>query len=222
MAGLPPRRVRGWDDTPPVAGTDPAALEDLPEGGEVGPDGRDLSIQQWLEEREQDRKRAEEEAGKGVTVVEYTPADPRRLPLRRFAVAILVIVVVIAALYSFVVPRADAELVIQYNEGIMGGINVDARLENHGTRDMTDVTVTILVQDSTDARMAEPMVYEGFVASHDEAGLDTISFAGDQWETYHIFVEWSFECAGKTYTGSEHYETKGDAMNVWFTEELTP
>jgi hypothetical protein len=201
---------------------DPAALEDLPQEGDVGPDGRDLSIQQWLEDREQERKQKEEEEGKGVTVVEYTPVDPKRLPIKRFAVIILVSILVIAALYAFVIPRADAELVIQYNESIMGGINVDARIENHGTREMTDVRVTILVQDSADARMSDPSVFEGIVASHDEAGMDTISFPGDQWDTYHIFVEWSFECAGKEYAGSEHYETKGNAMNVWFTENLTP
>jgi len=130
-------------------------------------------------------------------------------------------IIIISTLYFFAIPRCDAELIIRYNEGLVGGINVDARLENHGTRDMENVRVTILVQNSSDVRMADPMVFVGMVPAHGQKGLEAISFSGDQWDTYHIFVEWSFTCAGTSYSGSEHYSTEDLAMNQWFEEVLS-
>jgi hypothetical protein len=211
-------------EVPPlVAGLhSPYPEDEVPPSTEVGPDGRDLSVQKWLADKEEDRKAQEEEESKPLTVVEFTPGQVGPGSWRRVAIAVLVVIVVIVAMYAVVVPRANAELVIRYNEGTMGGINVDARIENHGTRDMTEVKLTILVQNSSDVRMADPQSFDGFISAYSDASMDAISFQGDQWDTYHIFVEWEFECAGKRYQGSESYDTKGDAMNVWFTQDLTP
>ncbi len=183
----------------------------------------DQEVQEWLEDEERKRKDREAAEGKGIKVVEYTPPSTEvgTWGKRVFAIVVLAIII-IPLLWFVVIPRADAELVIRYHEGVVGGISVDARIENHGTRSMNDVNLTILVQDSSDTRMADPRVYEGIVSAHGEAPLDTISFTGDQWDTYHIFFEWSFECAGRTYQGSEHYDTKGTEMNMWFHHDMTP
>ena len=205
---------------PPVADITPALDMGLPTEPEVGPDGRDLALERLVADQEEERKRLEEEAGTPVKAVVYTPGRPRPVPWRLVGVAIVLTIVIVATLYLFAIPRCDADLVIRYNEGLVGGINVDARLENHGTREMDNVMVTILVQNSTDVRMADLAIFEGSVPAHGQKGLEAISFTGDQWDTFHIFVEWSFTCAGSTYTGSEHYSTEGDAMNQWFTKEL--
>lgn len=185
----------------------------------------DEEVRRWLEEEERKRKAKEEAEGKGVTVVTYTPGAgiPRLSGSRRLLVLVVVLLLVLVPILYFVaIPRASAELVIQYHEGIAGGIFVDARLENRGTRAMTDVKVSILVQNSSDVRMADPIIFEGRVSPYNDASMDSVSFTADQWETYHIFVEWSFDCAGRSYTGSEHYDTGGEAMNVWFEQDLTP
>lgn len=195
-----------WDETQPmVAGMEP-----------------DKEVQEWLEEEEAQRKAREEADGKGVAVVTYTPpkAEMGQWGRRVFAIVVLVIILV-PLMWFVIIPRADAELVIQYHEGVMGGISVDARIENHGTRAMTDVQLRITVQDSGDTRMAEPSMFEGIVSAHGEASMAAITFTADQWETYHIFVSWSLDCAGKAYEGTEHYDTEGDAMNIWFVLDLT-
>lgn len=183
----------------------------------------DKEVQDWLEEEEAKRKARDEAEGKGVPVVTYTPpkAEMGNWGRRVFAIVVLAIILV-PLIWFVIIPRADAELVIQYHEGVVGGISVDARIENHGTRSMSDVQLRITVQDSSDTRMAEPVLFEGLVSAHGEAPLEAITFTGDQWETYHIFLEWSFECAGDTYTGTEHYDTEGTAMNIWFHHDLTP
>ena len=185
--------------------------------------GPDLEVQQMVEEEEMKRKRRESAEGRGAQVVVYDPGTGARVGRTRRLVILMFILamILIPVLYLVAIPRADAELIVQYNEGIVGGINVDARIDNVGTRTMTDVTITILVQNSTDVRMADPTVFEGRVSAHNEASMDAISFSGSQWETYHIFIEYTFDCAGKTYNGSEHYVTEGEGMNMWFYLDMT-
>ena len=222
MEPEPPRKDVRWGEgvQAPAADITPAPDAGPPGEPEVGPDGRDLTLERELAEQEKERKRLEEEEGAPVKAVVYTPGKPRPVPWRLVGVAIVLTIIIISTLYLFAIPRCDAELIIRYNEGLVGGINVDARLENHGSRDMENVKVTILVQNSTDVRMADLAIFEGSVPAHGQKGLEAISFTGDQWDTFHIFVEWSFTCSGETYTGSEHYSTEGDAMNMWFTKEL--
>ena len=201
---------------------DTAADDIVPDIAGLGP-GLDPEVQQMVEEEEMKRKRRETADGKGGRVVVYDPGTgsmvgrTSRIVLLIFILAIILIPV----LYLVAIPRADAELVVQYNEGIMGGINVDAHINNHGTRTMSDITITILVQNSTDVRMADPTVFEGQVSAHNWAPMDAISFSASQWETYHIFVEYAFDCAGKTYQGSEHYVTEGEGMHMWFYLAMT-
>ncbi len=207
MAGADQEDSRAADDIAPI----------------VAGVGLDPEVQQMVEEEETKRKRQETAEGRGGQVVVYDPGTgPTVGRIRRIVIIIFILaIILIPVLYLVAIPRADAELIIKYNEGIMGGINVDARIDNHGTRTMTDVTVTILVQDSTDVRMADPTVFDGRVSAHNEAPMDAISFSASQWETYHIFVEYTFDCAGKTYQGSEHYVTEGEGMNMWFYLDMT-
>jgi hypothetical protein len=183
----------------------------------------DKEVQQWLEDTEDERKAREAADGKGVTGIEYTPGTTEvgQWGKRIFIIVVLAIIL-IPLFWFFVIPRADAELVVQYREGIMGGISVDGRIENHGTRGMTDVQIIITVQDSGDTRMAEPSTFDGLVGAHSDEPMEAISFTADQWDTYHIFIEWSFKCAGKNYSGTESYDTEGNEMNMWFHHDLTP
>ncbi len=186
--------------------------------------GPDLEVQQMVEEEERKRKAKEAAEGKGVKVVEYTPnaGGPKVRATARTALIILILAMILVPLLYFVaIPRADAELIIEYNEGLVGGINVDARIDNKGTRTMEDVTITILVQNSTDVRMSDPSHFIGRVSAHNWQGMNAISFTGDQWDTYHIFVEYSFDCAGRTYNGSEHIVTEGQGMNKWYYLDMT-
>lgn len=207
MTGQDPTDATEMDgDSPMVAGMEP-----------------DREVQQWLEEEEEKRKAREEAEGKGVKAVVYDPGVKEVGSWgKRVMIVVVLAVVLIPLMWYVAIPRADAELVIQYHEGVIGGISVDARIENHGTRAMNDLQVQITVQDSSDTRMADPARFEGVVGAHTDAPMDAITFTGDQWDTYHIFIEWSFECAGRNYDGSESYDTEGTAMNIWFHHDLTP
>jgi hypothetical protein len=179
---------------------------------------RDTELEDDLAASEADRKRAERAEGRPVEGVEYIPAP--EVPKARVVGAIVLAIIVVLALYYLVIPRADAELVLQYNEGLLGGVNVDGRLENHGTRGIEGAVITIDVQNSTDSPVGDTVTFEGSVAAHGTASLEAVSFRGDQWETYHIFVSWEFDCAGKHYSGTSHLSTPGEEMNVWFTVKM--
>jgi len=180
---------------------------------------RDTGLEEDLAAEEADRKRAEREEGMPVEGVEYVPAP--EVPRSRVAGAIVLAILIVLALYYLVIPRADADLVLQYNEGLLGGVNVDGRLENHGTRAVEGAVITIDVQNSTDSPVGDTVTFEGNVGAHGTASLKAVSFRGDQWETYNIFVSWEFDCAGKHYSGTSHLSTPGEDMNVWFTVEMT-
>jgi len=179
---------------------------------------RDTALEVDLAAEEAARKRAEEEAGKGLEGVLYTPGP--QVPRRRVWLVVAVIVIIACAVWFYGIPRTDAELVVRYNEGLLGGVNVDARIENHGTRALDALTVTVAVQDSTDTPVAETYEWDGRVAAHSDAGLEAVHFQGDQWMTYDIFVSWEFDSAGQHYMGTEHLVTSGDAMNLWFTVQM--
>jgi len=179
---------------------------------------RDTELETELAEREAARKRADAEVGRGLEGVVYTPAP--EVPRRRVWAVVMVIALLACAVWLYGVPRTDAELVVRYNEGLLGGVNIDARVENHGTRTLEALTVTIAVQDSTDTPVAEAAEWDGTVSAHADASLEAVHFKGDQWETYHIFVSWEFDSAGSHFIGTDHLVTSGDAMNLWFSVRM--
>jgi hypothetical protein len=179
---------------------------------------RDLELENELAIVEAERRRADAEQDRPIGGVVYTPRPD--VPRRRLAVLVIVVAVIVVAVWFWGVPRNDAELVVQYNEGVLGGINVDARVENHGTRSLDALVITISVQDSSDTPVTESYTWTGSVAPHSRAGVDAVSFQGDQWETYHIFVSWEYDSDGRHYQGSDYLSTEGDAMNVWFSVEM--
>ncbi len=180
--------------------------------------GRDVELENELAAAEAERLRAETDEDRPVESVVYTPHA--EVPRRRLALVLVVVTVIVVAVWFWGVPRNDAELVVQYNEGLLGGINVDARVENHGTRSLDSLVITISVQDSSDTPVTESYTWTGSVASHSRAGVDAVSFQGDQWETYHIFVSWEYDSGGRHYQGSDYLSTEGDAMNMWFSVEM--
>lgn len=179
---------------------------------------RDIELEDELAAAEAERRRTESEEDRPVESVVYTPHGD--VPRRRLALVLLVVAIIVVAVWFWGVPRNDAELVVQYNEGMLGGINVDARVENHGTRSLDSLVVTISVQDSTDTPVTESYTWTGSVAAHSRAGVEAITFQGDQWETYHIFVSWEYDSGGRHYQGSDYLSTEGDAMNMWFSVEM--
>lgn len=202
----------------PEPGPDAAEAADVARTPDSGLTEHDTALEDDLAAAEADRKRAEREAGKPLEAVEYVPAP--EVPRSRVAGAIVLALVIVLALYYVAIPRADAELVVQYNEGLLGGVNVDARLENHGTRAIEGAVITLTVQNSTDSPVGDTETFEGGVAAHRTASLDSVSFRGDQWDTYHVFISWEFDCAGKHYSGTSHLSTPGEEMNVWFTVKM--
>ena len=199
-------------------GDDAGAGTDAERTPDSGLTPHDTELEDDLAAAEADRKRAEREEGRAVEGVEYIPAP--EVPRYKVVGAIVLAIIIVLALYYMVIPRADAELVLQYNEGLLGGVNVDGRLENHGTRAIEGAVMTLNVQNSTDSPVGETVTFEGSVGAHETASLEAVSFRGDQWETYHIFVSWEFDCAGKHYSGTSHLSTPGEDMNVWFTVNL--
>lgn len=222
MTAPPPSGQRGPEAAPPweelhiVA---PLPRPETPPSAPLDPfTHRDTELEVELAAEEAARKRAEAEAGRGLEGVLYTPAP--EVPRRRVWLVVALIVIVACAVWFYGLPRTDAELVVRYNEGLLGGVNVDARIENHGTRALDALTVTVAVQDSTDMPVAETYEWDGRVAAHSEEGLEAVHFQGDQWQTYHIFVSWEFDSAGQHFMGTEHLVTTGDAMNLWFSVRM--
>ncbi len=140
-------------------------------------------------------------------------------------VVVIVIIILLAnALYFFVLPRVNLEIITVYNEGIGGGgtggmININTKLENIGTLKLDDLTITITVLNSTKYQM-DRLVTSNIQISPSNDKEIKLNFIGNHYETYYIELELSFYSNQDDYKKSYSYVTHEDPMNIKYEDEI--
>jgi len=134
------------------------------------------------------------------------------------AAVVIAILVVIAVLWMYVIPRTELTVTTAYREGSLNAINVNVKLENTGTEDIRDIRWEIEVRNGTQSFIDE----SGNISKISPGGSKQISthFFGDQWETYDIHVNLSFESKGTVFT-EEFTHSNGGYMNERLTDTVS-
>ncbi len=133
------------------------------------------------------------------------------------AVAVAVLVVV-AALWFYVIPRTELQVTTVYREGSLNVININVKLENTGTENIEKIIWEIEVRNDTRSFIDET----GNISDIRPGGSKQIAtyFFGDQWETYEIFVNLSFESKGTVFS-EEIRHVNGGYMNQRWTDTFS-
>ena len=140
-------------------------------------------------------------------------------------IVIVVIILVANALYMFIIPRVNLEIITLYNEGIGGGgtggmININTKLKNSGTVSIEDIDITIIVMNETNVQRDE-LESTGITLSPSEDHELKLNFIGNHYLTYFIFVDVTFYASGDEYTKSYSYKTYEDPMNIKFEDDVS-
>jgi len=134
------------------------------------------------------------------------------------AAVIVAVLVVIAVLWFYVIPRTELVVTTAYHEGSTNAININVKLENSGTVDIVEIRYEIVVRNDTHAFIDET----GNISQISPGGSRQIKtyFFGDQFETYDIHVNLSFESKGTVFT-EEFTHTNGRYMNEKWTDTVS-
>jgi hypothetical protein len=140
-------------------------------------------------------------------------------------IVIVVIILVANALYMFIIPRVNLEIVTLYNEGIGGGgtggmININTKLKNSGTVSIEDIEITITVMNETNVQRGD-LESTGITLDPSEDQELKLNFIGNHYLTYFIFVDIIFYASGDEYTKSYSYKTYEDPMNIKFEDDIS-
>ena len=139
----------------------------------------------------------------------YVPEPEEKIPkeredVRRFAMKILIIIVVacviIALSYHFIIPRLELKVITQYREASGLAINLDSKIENEGTLSINQYTMNITILNSSDVEVAKGDYFLANLDAHSSHNFNNIYFFGDQYESYKIMINISFESSGKDYS----------------------
>lgn len=135
--------------------------------------------------------------------------DRKERALVAMTVAVVVIVV-FAVLWYYVIPRADLFVRTVYHEGSNNAIHVNSKVKNQGTVDIEGLTITIVVTNGTHDFVDE-VTGVGGLSPGDSRELKT-HFFGDQWVQYTIIVTVDFDSNDEHFSRTFTYTT-GDYMN---------
>ena len=184
------------------------------DGQVVTDDDEILEIQRLQEisdeEHEYSQKAAERlfELGRAIT------------PARVFA-ASAIILLLIASLFStwyWVIPRDSIDLDSKYFQR-GGGHVVLVEVNNHGTRAIRDVTVTVLFEDSEGFTLAESTWHKGEMPAHSSYSGDDLELlirGHTVWAEYNIILSISWQ----DNAGRQNSETFTHTVGEWVSEEL--
>lgn len=184
------------------------------DGQVVTDDDEILEIQRLQEisdeEHEYSQKAAERlfELGRAIT------------PARVFA-ASAIILLLIASLFStwyWVIPRDSIDLDSKYFQR-GGGHVVLVEVNNHGTRAIRDVTVTVLFEDSEGFTLAESTWHKGEMPAHSSYSGDDLELlirGHTVWAEYNIILSISWQ----DNAGRQNSETFTHTVGEWVSEEF--
>jgi len=145
----------------------------------------------------------------------------RRRGRRRIALVIALVVILIPALYLFVIPRTEVSVRIFYNESVLNNINVDTQISNTGTNEAGSLILTIAVVNSTDYEMGKKEYSIGKIAPvMGIARLDALTFRGNQYERYTIVIDIELNVGGTTLSRHWSHNTEEPYMNLDWTDRV--
>lgn len=140
--------------------------------------------------------------------------DVKRLATILF-VMVVVIIMIVALSYQFIIPRIEVSTITQYRESSGVSINVDSKIENKGTLEIEHLSLNITVLNSTNVMVARGDHYVASIGAHSSKSLDNIQFYGDQYEGYKVVIELSFESKGKSYSENYSHRSGNYMMSTW-------
>ncbi|MFO8051095.1 MAG: hypothetical protein R6V01_05280 [Thermoplasmatota archaeon] len=138
--------------------------------------------------------------------------------------AVLVVILFSFSMYQWFIPRTELEVRTVYHEtpgggGTGGVLNVNVLLTNKGNRDVEDLTCIVRVRDMKEEVLSFEEVENVFLSGRENMELKLV-MVGSHYERYRITVEVLFSSLGKTYMDDLEYQTREDAMNLVFVENL--
>jgi hypothetical protein len=145
----------------------------------------------------------------------------RRRGRQRIALVVALVVILIPALYLFVIPRTEISVRVFYNESVLNQINVDPQITNSGTNEATAVTLTIAVVNSTDHEMGKKEYSIGEIEPvMGIAKLDALTFRGSQYERYTIVIDIELNAGGTTLSRHWSHNTEEPYLNLDWTDKV--
>jgi len=145
----------------------------------------------------------------------------KRRGRRRIALVTALVVILIPALYFFVIPRTELSVRVFYNESVLNNINVDPQITNTGTNEAESLTLTIAVVNSTDYEMGKKEYSIGDIPPvMGVAKLDALTFRGSQYERYTIVIDIELNAGGTTLTRHWSHNTEEPYLNLDWTDRV--
>jgi len=146
----------------------------------------------------------------------------RRRGRRNIALVIALVVILIPALYLFVIPRTEVNVRVFYNESVLNNINIDPQITNTGTNEATALTLTIAVVNSTDFEMGKKeYAVSGVARVFGVAKLDALTFRGNQYERYTIIIDIEVKAGGTTLSRHWSHNTEEPYLNLDWTDTVS-
>lgn len=139
---------------------------------------------------------------------------------------ILIIIIIIFAqlLYTYVIPRVTIDLKTVYHEatggaGTGGLVNVNTKLINSGTVEVTDLIIIVSVFDSTKTLLTNETYNQQTVSPGTDYELKLVT-NGNCYEAFYIEIAIRFETTNNEYNEKFTYKTYEDAMNIGFEDNI--
>ena len=114
-------------------------------------------------------------------------------------------------LYGYVIPRAEMDLKVIYQEGTMGTMTLDVRLSNTGTVDVADVNVSVEIEDENGVRMMRENAFYGSISTGGRKEIH-LNMSGDHYLDHVFRLNLSFYAEGKRYSVECTIEEDGGYM----------
>lgn len=167
------------------------------------------------------------EAGEDEDIV-IVPRGRKRgfrwTPKKAIAVGAVLFLILPVVLYGLVIPRADVTIKTWYFEGFQNSIVVDAKIQNHGTVDITglDLNISVMkVVEGVEVYITGLTFSDGLIGPRSEQKIDSISFNEDQTEDYILLVQISYTVGNSNIDDSFTHRVNNPYMNIVFEDNMS-
>ena len=135
----------------------------------------------------------------------------------------MIAILIFAGLYAYIIPRTSLEVRTLYSEGSGGGmtpqINVNVKLTNRGTRDITGLSGNVTVTSSDGAMVAsKEFSYTGSRMNRGENMEIALHYHASQLEDYNITINLSFRGHDGSVREVFEHTTHEPDMNIEFRD----
>ena len=137
---------------------------------------------------------------------------------------VLLIILLSFASYQWLIPRTNLEVRTVYHEAPGGGgtggtININVLLTNLGNREISSLKCDVIFSIQGGGIVQRHSMGPESLVQNENIEIK-VSYIGSHYDTYLIGIDVSFDCSGDSHSKSLNYETKEDAMNLVFVENV--